>query len=93
MGDTHTHTHTHIVRTTFDAVLPFVPFSSPFCAYSLLCSCSFFCSFAASPVTEKEFKMFKQAMGEQGLTKSSTKDVSFSLRVCIQTPHIAALLV
>eukprot|EP00277_Geminigera_cryophila_P040540 CAMPEP_0173090116 /NCGR_PEP_ID=MMETSP1102-20130122/26595_1 /TAXON_ID=49646 /ORGANISM="Geminigera sp., Strain Caron Lab Isolate" /LENGTH=62 /DNA_ID=CAMNT_0013974663 /DNA_START=29 /DNA_END=217 /DNA_ORIENTATION=+ len=29
----------------------------------------------ASPVTEKEFKMFKQAMGEQGLTKSSTKDV------------------
>jgi hypothetical protein len=30
----------------------------------------------ASPVTEAEFKMFKQAMGEQGLTKSSTKDVS-----------------
>jgi hypothetical protein len=27
-------------------------------------------------VTEAEFKMFKQAMGEQGLTKSSTKDVS-----------------
>jgi len=44
-------------------------------------------------VTEKEFKMFKQAMGEQGLTKSSTKDVSFSLRVCIQNPHVAALLV
>ena len=32
--------------------------------------------FAASPVTEAEFKMFKQAMGEQGLSKSSTKDVS-----------------
>ena len=31
---------------------------------------------AASPVTEAEFKMFKQAMGEQGLSKSSTKDVS-----------------
>lgn len=30
---------------------------------------------AASPVTEAEFKMFKQAMGEQGLTKSSTKQV------------------
>ena len=27
-------------------------------------------------MTEAEFKMFKQAMGEQGLTKSSTKDVS-----------------
>jgi hypothetical protein len=27
-------------------------------------------------VTEAEFKMFKQAMGEQGLSKSSTKDVS-----------------
>eukprot|EP00286_Rhodomonas_abbreviata_P026403 CAMPEP_0181305572 /NCGR_PEP_ID=MMETSP1101-20121128/9805_1 /TAXON_ID=46948 /ORGANISM="Rhodomonas abbreviata, Strain Caron Lab Isolate" /LENGTH=63 /DNA_ID=CAMNT_0023411505 /DNA_START=91 /DNA_END=282 /DNA_ORIENTATION=- len=29
----------------------------------------------ATPVTEAEFKMFKQAMGEQGLSKSSTKDV------------------
>ncbi|KAJ1488081.1 hypothetical protein T484DRAFT_1939976 [Baffinella frigidus] len=29
----------------------------------------------ASPVTEAQYKMFKQAMGEQGLSKSSDQDV------------------
>jgi len=29
----------------------------------------------ASPVTENEFKLFKRAMGEQGLGKSSVADV------------------
>jgi hypothetical protein len=31
--------------------------------------------FAAKPVTESEFKMFQQAMKEQGQTHSSTADV------------------
>ena len=47
------------------------PFALPFLSLPLAFS------LAASPVTEAEFKMFKQAMGEQGLTKSSVRDVSF----------------
>jgi hypothetical protein len=43
-------------------------------AMSLLTPCEHF--LAATPVTEAQFKMFKQAMGEQGLSRSSTQDVS-----------------
>ena len=51
------------------------------------------CGCAASPVTEAEFKMFKQAMGEQGLTKSSVKDVRalcFAPPVCPPSPCVAS---
>ena len=34
-------------------------------------------------MTEAEFKMFKQAMGEQGLTKSSVKDVRVLCSACV----------
>ena len=39
-------------------------------------------------MTEAEFKMFKQAMGEQGLTKSSTKDVSAVPRAARFLPRL-----